>query len=146
MASCDKESLNPTPNLHESFHLHVRATQVPSLKWFSGCFLQTFSTFSKVSTFSVANYREAVRDSYNCREAVRDNFLFKKNIFKKINRKLYLDVTFGPPYISVNTVRAISYYTNKWIYRHNVRSSHPEFSVMQLFRTFREILVEESLC
>ena len=33
-------------------------------------------------------------------------------------------------------------YTNKWFYMHNVRSSsRPEFSVIQLFRTFSEIII-----
>ena len=40
----------------------------------------------------------------------------------------------------------LSYYTKKWFYIHNVRSSRPEFSAIQLFKTFSEIPVEESLC
>ena len=53
----------------------------------------------------------------------------------------------GVEHILVNTLRELlSYYVNKWFYINNVRSNRPEFSVMQLFRTFSEIPVEESLC
>ena len=43
--------------------------------------------------------------------------------------------------ISVNTGRATFLLQNKWFYIHNVRSSRPEFSVIQPFRTFRKLLL-----
>ena len=38
--------------------------------------------------------------------------------------------------------KSYSCYTNKWCYIHNVRSSRPEFSIIQLFRTSLEIPAE----
>ena len=47
-------------------------------------------------------------------------------------------------HISVNTVRATFLRHKEMVSHTYVRSSRPEFSVMQLSRTFSEIPVEES--
>ena len=97
--------------------------------------MNTFKSLKEVmeSFFNIKNFK-------NRKKVMQPHFSIKNFTSPKALMEFFLS------FRSFKSRKKMTDDTNKWFYIHNVRSNRPEFSVIQLFRTFLEIPAEESLC